>query len=74
VVFILCLIYVPLTSRARARKRFSECDSGFRKDGYRLTVLDPAQNYLALLLLPGAQPGRGTGGEVARTGQHRSTA
>jgi len=61
VAFILCLIYVPLTSRARARE--SDIDSrapNTEKIYYRLTVLDPAQKLPRIAPVgPGARPGKG---------------
>jgi len=61
VVFILCLIYVPLTSRARAREaNFQSATPDSEKIYYRLTVLDPAQKLPRIAPVgPGAQPGRG---------------
>ena len=61
VAFILCLIYVPLTSRARARESDIENRApNTEKIYYRLTVLDPAQKLPRIAPVgPGAQPGKG---------------
>jgi TonB-like protein len=61
VAFILFLIYVPLTSRARAREAdFQSAPPDSEKIYYRLTVLDPAQKLPRIAPVgPGAQPGKG---------------
>jgi uncharacterized membrane protein YgcG len=61
VAFILCLIYVPLTSRARARESDIENRApNTEKIYYRLTVLDPAQKLPRIAPVgPGARPGKG---------------
>jgi len=60
VALILFLIYVPLTSRARARNFDVESAPDSEKIYYRLTVLDPAKKLPRIAPIgPGARPGKG---------------
>jgi hypothetical protein len=60
VAFILFLIYVPLTSRARARSFDVDSAANSEKIYYRLTVLDPAKKLPRIAPVgPGARPGKG---------------